>query len=48
MTEIQNSKQYNLEERTFKFSQSIRIFIKELPKTINSIEDGKQLIRSSH
>jgi len=47
MTEIQNSKQYNLEERTFKFSQSIRIFIKELPKTINSIEDGKQLIRSS-
>ena len=47
MTEIQNSKQYNLEERTFIFARDTRVFVKELPKTIGNIEDGKQLIRSS-
>ncbi len=47
MTEIINSKLYDLEERTFKFAQSVRVFIRELPRTISNIEDGKQLIRSS-
>jgi four helix bundle protein len=47
MTEIVNSKQYDLEERTFVFAQNIRILIKKLPKTITNIEDGKQLVRSS-
>lgn len=47
MTKIQNSKQYDLEERTFKFAKEIRLFVKQLPKTINNIEDGKQLIKAS-
>ena len=42
-----NSKQYDLEERTFEFARSVREFVKKLPRTIANIEDGKQLIRSS-
>lgn len=47
MTEVQNTKQYDLEERTFAFAKRNREFIKNLPKTIGNIEDGKQLTRSS-
>ena len=47
MTKIQNSKPYDLEERTFQFAKSVRLFIKTLPKTISNIEDGKQVIKSS-
>ena len=47
MTEIQNQKQYDLEERTLKFAKRIRLFVKEIPKTISNIEDGRQIIRSS-
>jgi four helix bundle protein len=48
MTKIQNSKPvYDLEERTFQFAKAVRLFVKTLPKTIEGIEDGKQLIRSS-
>jgi len=38
---------YDLEERTFQFAKVVRLFVKTLPKTIASIEDGKQLIRAS-
>ncbi len=47
MEKIQNPKQYDLEERTFKFAKNVRLFIKSLPKTTANFEDGKQLIRSS-
>jgi len=47
MTEIQNSKQYDLEDRTEDFAKRIRSFIKQLPRTIATIEDAKQLVRSS-
>ena len=47
MTEIKNSKQYDLENRTFEFAKKVRDFVKKLSKTIGNIEDGKQLIRSS-
>ena len=47
MTEIQNPKQYDLEDRTFNFAKRARVFINKLPKTIGNIEDGKQLTRSS-
>lgn len=47
MKEIQNSKRYDLEERTFKFAKRVRDFIKRLPKTTGNFEDGKQVIRSS-
>lgn len=42
-----NSKQYDLEDRTLEFAKRVRAFVKNLPKTIANIEDGKQLIRSS-
>ena len=47
MTKIQNSKQYDLEERTLKFAKRARVFIKKLIRTIANIEDGKQLIKAS-
>ena len=47
MTEIKNTKTYDLEERTFQFARRTRIFVQILLKTIGNIEDGKQLIRSS-
>jgi hypothetical protein len=47
MTEYQNPKQFDLEDRTFLFAKRVRKFIKELPKTLANIEDGKQLIKSS-
>ena len=47
MTKVQNSKYYDLEERTLKFAKQVRIFVKKIPRTIGNIEDGKQLIRSS-
>ncbi|KAB5490228.1 MULTISPECIES: four helix bundle protein [Flagellimonas] len=40
-------KVYDLEERTFLFAKSCRLTVKELPKTISNIQDGKQLVRSS-
>ena len=42
-----NSKQYDLEERTFNFAKQVRDFVKNLPRTSANIEYGKQLIRSS-
>ncbi len=47
MSEIQSSKQYNLENRTLELAKRVRSFIKKLPRTISNIEDGKQVIRSS-
>jgi len=47
MTKIQNSKLYDLEDRTFVFAKNVRAFVKKLPKTLANIEDGKQVIKSS-
>src|SRR5205823_8235870 len=47
MSEEENSKHYDLEERTFQFAKSTRTFIKVLPKTVANIEDVKQLVRAS-
>ena len=48
MTKIQNSKRnYDLEERTARFAERCREYVKKLPKTISNIEYGKQLIRAS-
>ncbi len=43
----ENSKQYDLEDRTLKFSKNVRDLVKKLRKTVGNIEDGKQLVRSS-
>jgi len=47
MIHAQHSKQYDLEERTYKFAKNCRDFVNKLPKTTANIEYGKQLIRSS-
>lgn len=47
MIEKQNTKQYDLEERTFLFAKRTRAFVKKLTKTAGNIEDGKQVVRSS-
>ncbi len=41
------NRQYDLEERTYKFAKNIRNFLKKIPKTISNFEDKKQLIRAS-
>jgi len=47
MTKIQNSKQYDLEDRTYNFAKRVRDFIKSVPKSITNIENCRQLTRSS-
>ncbi|MBI2622949.1 MAG: four helix bundle protein [Candidatus Liptonbacteria bacterium] len=47
MTETQNSKRYDLEERTARFAERCGGFVKKLPKLIPNLEYGKQLTRSS-
>ncbi|MFH0820002.1 MAG: four helix bundle protein [bacterium] len=47
MTEISNSKPYNLEERTFQFAKKVALFCKKLPRTVSNLEYVKQVIRSS-
>jgi len=46
MTEILN-KNYDLEERTFKFTKQVIEFCKKLPRTVENIELIRQGIRAS-
>jgi four helix bundle protein len=41
------SKRYDLEDRTFEFAKASRAFVKKLPRSIANAEDAKQLIRAS-
>jgi len=43
----QNTKVYDLEERTFQFAKSIAQYVKKLPKVPTNFEYVKQFIRSS-
>ena len=47
MTEIQNHKQYDLEDRTFQFAKHLVLFVKQPPKNISNLEHGKQLAEAS-
>src|SRR2546425_8944387 len=47
MIEGENSKRYDLKERTYEFARRVRAFIKLLIKTLANIEDAKQLVRAS-
>ncbi len=47
MSENQNAKQYDLEERTFGFAKRAVRFCKQLPRTIIEGEIAKQLVRST-
>ena len=45
MTKIQNNKPvYDLEERTFQFAKSVRLFVKTLPKT----DDSQNLVQEAN
>src|SRR5207244_12330442 len=41
------AKPRDLEDRTFQFAQSMRPFVKQLPRTISNTEDVRQLVRAS-
>jgi len=47
MTKYENSKQYDLEERTFRFAKGVLEFVGNLLRTMANIEIMKQVIRSS-
>ncbi len=47
MTETQNPKQYDIEDRTLRFAQRVREFVKKLLKTVANIEDSRQLVDAS-
>ena len=47
MFEEENSKQFDLEERTFQFARRTRAFVKTLARTLGNLEDARQVIRSS-
>jgi len=47
MSAKRQTKQYDLEERTYLFALKTRLLVKKLPKGLANFEDSKQLIRSS-
>ncbi|MDO8570214.1 MAG: four helix bundle protein [Candidatus Daviesbacteria bacterium] len=47
MTQNQNLKPFDLEDRTLNFAKRVRNYVKKLPRTISNLEYGRQLIRSS-
>ncbi|MFA5107710.1 MAG: four helix bundle protein [Patescibacteria group bacterium] len=47
MTKSQNSKQYDLEERTLRFTKMVIAYCKNLARNISHFEISKQLIRSA-
>ena len=47
ITDQGSKRDYDLEERTFRFAKAARLFVKTLPRTLTNIEDGKQLVRAT-
>ena len=47
MTQTQDHRIYDLEDRTFEFARRCRALVKRLPRTIANTEDGRQLINAS-
>ena len=47
MIKIGNSKQYDLEERTLRFTKDVIKFINAIPRTLANNEIAKQVVRSS-
>ena len=45
--ERNGKRDFDLEERTYKFAKEVRDFIRKLPKTITNKEDVAQLTRCS-
>ena len=46
-TRIKQTKQYDLEDRTFTFAKDVRAFARQVPRTVANIEDTKQAVRAS-
>jgi four helix bundle protein len=42
-----DTKLRDLEDRTFRFAESVRALVKQLPRTISNTEDVRQLVRAS-
>src|SRR6266487_3337119 len=42
-----DAKPRDLEGRTFQFAESVRAFVKQLPRTVSNTEDVRQLVRAS-
>ena len=40
-------KRYDLEDRTFRFAECLRTFVKQLPRSLSNAEDVRQLVRAS-
>src|SRR6476646_3900286 len=38
------AKPRDLEDRTFRFAESVRTFVKQLPRTVSNAEDVRQLV----
>ncbi len=47
MAHNDDSKPYDLEERTFQFARASRAFVKLVPRTVANVEDVRQVIRAS-
>ncbi len=47
MGDSDNSKKYDLEDRTFEFAKRVRALVKKIPRTISNTEDVKQLVSAS-
>jgi hypothetical protein len=47
MTEIQNSKLFDLEERTFRFAKNVALYVRQLPKNTSNVEYSRQAVDSS-
>jgi four helix bundle protein len=43
----ENSKIYDLEDRTFEFAKAVRVFVRKLKPDVANSEDSKQVVRSS-
>ncbi len=47
ISKSENSKQYDLEDRTLRYAKRVNNYVKGLPRTISNIENGRQLIRAA-
>ena len=47
MPQDENSKRFDLEDRTFAFAKACRSFVRTLTKTLGNVEDARQLVRAS-
>ena len=47
LSKNQNSKPYDLRDRTLRFAKMVRNYVKNLPRTLSNIEDARQLVKAS-